>query len=33
MSAVVYWRSNFKEAQEEARKDNLPLVLELHLEG
>jgi hypothetical protein len=33
MSAVVYWRSNFKEAQEEARKANLPLVLELHMEG
>jgi hypothetical protein len=33
MSAVVYWRNNFKEAQEEAKKAGLPLLLEFHLEG
>lgn len=33
MSAAVCWRNNFKEAQEEAKKAGLPLVLELYMEG
>jgi len=33
MSAVVKWRNDFKDAQEEAKKAGLPLLLELHMEG
>jgi hypothetical protein len=33
MAAVVYWRDNFDAALKEAREQNLPLLLELHMEG
>jgi hypothetical protein len=33
MEAVVYWRDSWNTALEEAKKANLPLVLELYMEG
>jgi hypothetical protein len=33
MSESVQWRGNWSEALEEAKKANLPLALEFHLEG
>jgi len=33
MSASVQWRTSWPEALEEAKKANLPLALEFHLEG
>jgi hypothetical protein len=33
MSESVQWRNNWPEALEEAKKANLPLALEFHMEG
>jgi hypothetical protein len=33
MSEAIQWRGNWTEALEEAKKANLPLALEFHLEG
>lgn len=33
MAATIQWRGNWEEAQEEAKKANRPLLLELYLEG
>jgi hypothetical protein len=33
MSESVKWRENWTEALEEAKKANLPLALEFHLDG
>jgi hypothetical protein len=33
MSELIQWRTNWPEAQEEAKKANLPLALEFYLDG
>jgi len=33
MTAVVYWRDSFDAALKEAKEQQHPVVLELHLEG
>jgi thioredoxin-related protein len=33
MTATIQWRGNWEEAAAEAKKANLPLLLELYLEG
>ena len=33
MATTIQWRGNWEEAQEEAKKANRPLLLELYLEG